>query len=577
MKSDATNYYSNNIAVRLWCRLQQPAVIDVKLSYDNARVSSWSSTVSMKLDVETSIIKSSVPTIFEDKLAIGSEFLGEYEWGEAKNLTKKVDTVHRVLVQLLRKVRVNLVATQASYDVPFSYTQNDTLINGQNITLNMEDDIYNGVNIYNFKFDQESLQLCECRKMAVSFNVDTAVSGYAKFEVEQAKMENGLVHIRSVYNNKYWVRWSPHHWWIAADLQQWSHDSPPSCPTRPLYMSLASQPSLLLLLVCRSTNPDKSHLDIFPIFDWDSLFILPKYIAFKDDPATDSYLRGKRFQGMNYLTFNGADISSCAVANEVFNTTSARFWSRGCGNWVVAGDCIPNPNDPNTLFFPIKVSNNVVALHNMGNQLFCKRFTGEGIIGGLSAVIPTITPEAKLEVYELVVSKKIENVEFCLSDKRIYDKKVTTIATGIAENRLQQPTMIDVKLSYNDTRVSSWSSTVSMKLDVETSIIKSSVPTIFEDKLAIGSEFSGEYEWGEAKNLTKKVDTVHRVLVQPLRKVRVNLVATQASYDVPFSYTQNDTVINGQNITLNMEDGIYNGVNIYNFKFDQESSQLCQC
>ena len=122
---------------------------------------------------------------------------------------------------------------------------------------------------------------------------------------------------------------------------------------------------------------------------------------------------------MNYLTFNGADISSCAVANEVFNTTLGegiirikslffdKFWSRGCGNWVVAGDCIHDPNDPNTLFFPTKVSNNVVALRNLGNQLFCKRFTSEGIISGLNVVVPTITPEAKLEVYELVVSRKI--------------------------------------------------------------------------------------------------------------------------------------------------------------------------
>lgn len=131
--------------------------------------------------------------------------------------------------------------------------------------------------------------------------------------------------------------------------------------------------------------------------------------------------------------------------------------------------------------------------------------------------------------------------------------------------------MIDVKLSYNDTRVSAWSSTVSAKLDVETSVIKSSVPIIFEETLAIGPElFSGEYDWGEDTNLTKKVDTVHKVLVQPCSNVRVNLVATQASYDVPFSYTQNDTLISGEKISLNMEDGIYKGVNLYNFKFETE-------
>ncbi|CAK9327296.1 unnamed protein product [Citrullus colocynthis] len=112
---------------------------------------------------------------------------------------------------------------------------------------------------------------CEVHGL-LKFSSDTAVSGYAKFGVEEAKMGNGLVHIRSVYNNKYWVPWSTHHHWIAAnadepneDISKWSctlfepilvngdgsYDSPPPCPTRPLYMSLPSQSSLLLLLVCR--------------------------------------------------------------------------------------------------------------------------------------------------------------------------------------------------------------------------------------------------------------------------------------------------------------------------------------
>ncbi|CAK9328580.1 unnamed protein product [Citrullus colocynthis] len=443
------------------------------------------------------------------------------------------------------------------------------------------------------------------------FSSGVALSGYAKFEVEQAKIGNGLVHIRSVYNNKYWVRRSSSEWWIAAnadepeeDQSKWTCtlfepiradgcDCDGGLTIRLRHVQLGHFACLWRVplpyeacLYAASANHDQSLLDIFPIFDWDSLFILPKHIAFKADNVTGSYLRGKRFQEMNYLTFNGTDISSCAVANEVFATTLGdgtvaikslffdKFWSRGCDNWVVGGSCNSDHNDPNTLFFPTKVGNNVVALRNLGNQLFCKRFTDEGVINGLSAVIPTITPEAQFQVYELVATREIENVEFRLSDGRIYDKKVITVATGVAETRLLQPTVVDVKLAYDDKKVSAWSSTVSMKLDVETSIIKSSIPVIFDDKLAIGPEFSGEYEWGEAKNLTKKVETVHKVLVQPLTKVRVNLVATQASYDVPFSYTQNDTLINGQNITLNMEDGIYKGINLYNFKFETESWKL---
>lgn len=440
------------------------------------------------------------------------------------------------------------------------------------------------------------------------FSGDVAVSGYAKFEVEQAKIGNGLVHIRSVYNNKYWVRWSSNHWWIAAnadepdeDQSKWSctlfepirvdggGDNGPTIRLRHVQLGhfaclWRASPPYDSCLFAGSAEPNKELLDVFPIFDWDSLLVLPKHIAFKGDNGTDSYLRGRKIQGTNYLIFKGTDTGSSAVANEVFATSIGdstirikslffdKFWSRNESGWIVAEGWNSDPNDPNTLFFPTKVSNNVVALRNLGNQLFCKRFTNK-ITGGLSAIIPTITLEAKLEVHELVASREIKNVEFFLRDGRIYDKKVIIVATGSAENRLKQPTIIDVKLSYDDPSTSTWSSTVSVKLGVKTSI-KSSIPIIFEEKLAIGSEFSGEIEWGEAKNLTKSVETVHKVLVQPLSKVTVNLVATQASCDVPFSYIQNDTLINGQNITLNMEDGIYKGINLYNFQFQTESSQL---
>ncbi|CAK9328581.1 unnamed protein product [Citrullus colocynthis] len=437
-------------------RLKQPAILDVKLSYDDTSISTWSSTVSMKLG---------------EKLVSGSVFSGEIEWGEAKNLTKSVETVHKVLVQPLSK--------------------NDTLINGQNITLNMEDGIYKGINLYNFQFQTESSQL------------DVAVSGYAKFQLEQAKIDE------PEEDQSKWtctlfepVRVNDDGLTIRLRHVQLGHFA---CLWRvPLPYEAC--------LYAASANHDQSLLDIFSVFDWDSLFILPKHIAFKAGNATGSYLRGKRFQGMNYLTFNGSDISSCAVTNE--------------------------------------------------------RFADEGINSGLSAIIPTITSKAQLQVYELVATRQIENVVFRLSDARIYFKKVIIVDTGVDENKLNSITIFSFTSSDEIRYIDA------VKRDVETSIIKSSIPIIFDDKVVIGLKFSGEYEWGETKNFTKKVEAVHKVLVQPLTKVRVNLVVTQASYDVPFTYTQNDTLFSGQRITMNMEDEIYKGINLYDFKFETEFESL---
>ncbi|KAM7486399.1 hypothetical protein LguiA_002408 [Lonicera macranthoides] len=61
------------------------------------------------------------------------------------------------------------------------------------------------------------------------FSRENPVSPYGKYEIEKAKTGDRLVHIKCCYNNKYFVRWSPSHYWIAAaankpeeDESKWS-------------------------------------------------------------------------------------------------------------------------------------------------------------------------------------------------------------------------------------------------------------------------------------------------------------------------------------------------------------------
>lgn len=62
------------------------------------------------------------------------------------------------------------------------------------------------------------------RNNFLRFDRDEVSTTYTKFEIERAKIGNGLVHIKSCYNNKYWVRWSPNHWWIVAAADQPEED-----------------------------------------------------------------------------------------------------------------------------------------------------------------------------------------------------------------------------------------------------------------------------------------------------------------------------------------------------------------
>ena len=62
--------------------------------------------------------------------------------------------------------------------------------------------------------------------------------------------------------------------------------------------------------------------------------------------------------------------------------------------------------------------------------------------------------------------------------------------------------------------------------------------------------------------------------VPAMTKVTVTMTATQASCDVPFSYTQRDILTNGKYVIYNLDDGVYKGVNAFNFKYQTKEEKL---
>ncbi|XP_022723819.1 uncharacterized protein LOC111280670 [Durio zibethinus] len=106
-----------------------------------------------------------------------------------------------------------------------------------------------------------------------------AVSPYAKFEGEIVARtgKDHLVHTRSCQNNKYWVRTknlSTHEtpregYWIAATANKPDEDQ----------FKESSPGDRCVLANYKVFNGNSS--DIFTIIDWESLLILPKYVAFR--------------------------------------------------------------------------------------------------------------------------------------------------------------------------------------------------------------------------------------------------------------------------------------------------------
>ncbi|KAI9107258.1 hypothetical protein K1719_021646 [Acacia pycnantha] len=420
----------------------------------------------------------------------------------------------------------------------------------------------------------------------LQFSGEEVVSPYAKFEVEKAKSGHGLVHIRCCYNNKYWVRWTQNHWWIVAGANEPEEDqSKWSCTLfKPIYIDADANTIRFLhvqlghyaclwrtgapfasCLFAGSENPDKDSCDACTIIDWESLLILPKHVAFKGDNG--QYLSARWIEGYQYLQFASNDVGDPTVGNEIFTTYDgsirvksnyfSKFWRRS-PNWIWADSYDTTNNNSDTLFWPIKVDNNVVALRNLGNNNFCMRLTTEGKTSCLNSGVSTISKEARIEVEDLVISRQIYNVNFRLLDARIYSQRVLTMATGVAINRTQEPNNAEVKLSYTETKSSTWNASLSLKQGVKTTF-KAGLPFIGDGEIEVSVEFSGAYE---------------RFTVPPMTMVTVSLLATVGSCDVPFSYTQRDTLTNGKRVPYVMDDGIYTGINSFKFKYETKQEKL---
>ena len=148
------------------------------------------------------------------------------------------------------------------------------------------------------------------------------------------------------------------------------------------------------------------------------------------------------------------------------------------------------------------------------------------------------------------------------------------MANGNAVNRSQKPTTVDIcRLSYKEAMSKTWNTSVSVKTGVKTNF-RAGIPIIADGVVTVSAEVNGQWQWGTTEESSTELETVYKVIVPPMSAVRVSLLATKGSCDVPFSYYQRDVLMNGDSVIYNMDDGVYTGVNYYNFKYESEQEKL---
>ncbi|KAI3971755.1 hypothetical protein MKW92_002942 [Papaver armeniacum] len=216
-----------------------------------------------------------------------------------------------------------------------------------------------------------------------------------------------------------------------------------------------------------------------------------------------------------------------------------------------------------------KFCNNIIALRCLCNNKFC-RSVKDGDNYYLKADVPTINRETRLEVEETVLSRSIYNVQFRGTDGRIYDAADIKVASGEVVNQTKLEDTVELKLSYEDTRTCSWNFSASLMLGGGYSM-EAGIPLIIDKGYEVSGSITLGLQYASTTSTKRLAETVYRVNVRPHTSVKVT---TKGKCDVPFSYTQCDTLSSGETETYKNDDGVFTGTNAYNLRYETEEKAL---
>ncbi|XP_021731754.1 uncharacterized protein LOC110698602 [Chenopodium quinoa] len=257
---------------------------------------------------------------------------------------------------------------------------------------------------YNSKFLRYRNDIDSQTYGLLEFAGDEVMDQYAHFEIEQSKTYDGLVHLKSRYNNKYFVRWSPSHNWISASAHNIDENqSNWSCTLfKPIYLSDDDGTQKMRLMhvqlghyaslwkdeasfdSCLNAGSNETNEDSYDVFTLVNLFNIPKHVALKGDNG--KYLGAVSVRGVWYLQFSFDNHDDAMVAHEVFEAPDGTlciksshvgmFWRLANDDYIVVDANYPRGSSNTGAMFRAVVRDvNAIALLNMSKTWFCKRYT----------------------------------------------------------------------------------------------------------------------------------------------------------------------------------------------------------
>ncbi|EEF48862.1 uncharacterized protein LOC8274410 [Ricinus communis] len=293
-------------------------------------------------------------------------------------------------------------------------------------------------------------------------------------------------------------------------------------------------------LTVRYSNEEKHGGDLFTITDWESLVIFPKHVAFKGDNG--KYLRYRSEGGDQHMDFGATDIGDNRVGEKIVSNpdqsicvkhdSNGRFW-RATPNWIYPDTTDASNSDPATLFWPVKLQGNAIALRSMGNDRFLHRTDYGGTVDCLAAAfwITTIDKQSHLAVQVLIKLMKVYDAEYRLEDARVCDESILTLARSCVSNMTQRTESIEVRMSYTEAWKYEWTNGTSTS-PFSSFQLSAGIPAILDTSIEVKNTKEEQYEWGTAIDGSINLTKTGPVSVPPMTETTVSLLATLGSCDV---------------------------------------------
>ncbi|XP_057796720.1 uncharacterized protein LOC131012739 [Salvia miltiorrhiza] len=412
-------------------------------------------------------------------------------------------------------------------------------------------------------------------------------STVAKIEAERSTSSNSYINLRFCYSNRYWARKANSNL-IVADSDQPDEDT--TKPTCTLFEPVKVDDFFYLIHVqsgghlLMDTATLAFYVESNPIseqayltfVDWNSLVKLPPRIAIKGD--NEKYI--KNFNGSLQFASDDANKEDSSYVVELRPNGNVQirlagdedaYWalSHTVNSWI---DMVDPFNEQNQ-FWPVKIDEKSIALRSVDNNNFCRRLSAEGAVDCLSASATTITNEAIMQVQEQVLGRTIYNVRYEMEYARIFDEQPYIAGSSTLTNDKDGEASMSVSITYTDEKTYTFTRSLSLTAGVSASI-EAGVPFIEKATITVNYEINGTFEWGTEESTSVSVTATGSVPVPGRSTVVVDYVGTKGTCNIPYSYTQEDkSSTDGNTLYTDVSDGIYTGVNCYNYSFHVRSTQ----